>query len=258
MEVVTEKDLQQSSPFGFFSVFKEPLSQRLTSSDGGRRLLVRKDILVSRLVSAVEEHFKIPHHLIRLFALHYFADVQQERFELMVTTRPVASYIPQHSVPGASSITSNGTSSLVVLLTARKSAQTSVMLWWKYLTPDLQIASGGLLTVDTEKSFDECFETVTAKTKLTGPFLVYEEFGPRLVERKRMQVPIKDENLTDGDVVIFCQATEEELAAAAFETAEISSETLKQLASPDTGALQWVESLLPLFLKRKQTATAAC
>ena len=43
-----EKDLQQSSPFGFFSVFKEPLSQRLTSSDGGRRLLVRKDILVSK------------------------------------------------------------------------------------------------------------------------------------------------------------------------------------------------------------------
>ncbi|KAF4660688.1 hypothetical protein FOL47_007056 [Perkinsus chesapeaki] len=60
----------------------------------GRKFLVRKDIPVERLMKAVEEHFKIPKHLQRLFALRYYADTHQERFELMTPSRMIASYMP--------------------------------------------------------------------------------------------------------------------------------------------------------------------
>ncbi|KAF4707662.1 hypothetical protein FOZ63_003742, partial [Perkinsus olseni] len=60
----------------------------------GRKFLVRKDIPVERLMKAVEEHFKIPKHMQRLFALRYYADTHQERFELMTPSRMIASYMP--------------------------------------------------------------------------------------------------------------------------------------------------------------------
>ncbi|KAF4741121.1 hypothetical protein FOZ62_025602, partial [Perkinsus olseni] len=60
----------------------------------GRKFLVRKDIPVERLMKAVEEHFKIPKHMQRLFALRYYADTRQERFELMTPSRMIASYMP--------------------------------------------------------------------------------------------------------------------------------------------------------------------
>jgi hypothetical protein len=249
---VTEKDLL--APMGFFSVFKNALSLTLGGPEAGRRkLLVRKDITVTRLCDAVEEFFKIPASLVRLYALHYFADVQQERFEVMAESRSVASYLSQHPVPGNFSVP---TPSLVVLVSRRPEMASSITLWVKYIhTQSLSLVSGGLLTVDVSQSFSSYYPTIEAKfpaVKLNhspGPstLAVFEEFGPRLVEKKREKIPISDENLTDGDVIIFADL-------AVLTRPKISS---KELKSANASAVSWVEQLLPLFLKRKKHEIAS-
>ena len=245
---VTEKDLVTFAPQGFFSVFKEPLVSRLSA--GARKLLVRRDVGVERLMEAVHEFFKIPVAMQKLFALHFFSDVQQERFELMLPNRAVASYLASHCAPGALRLAPRASqaesSSLVVLVNARKNVTATpaseATLWWKYLAADLTIKSGGVLTVELNKKLEDYFDIISGRAKLSGPLQVYEEFGPRLVERKRHAVTIKDEALCDGDIIIFTERSESEKAAKSIDAIQ------KELED----GLQWVESLLPLFLKRKR------
>ena len=228
---VTEKDLTNLSESGFFSVFKSPLSSTLTS--GSRKLLVRRDVTVERLMEAVTEHFKIPFNMQRLFALHYFEDVLQERFEAMEPGRAVSSFLGN---PGPLGGLGNGVIVLVSSNRLTPSAKPEIpnqklcTLVWKFLrVSDLSIITGGLLTVGPGNLLSDYFEHVSRKIgREINNFDVYEEFGPRLVEQKKTNVSISEESLGDGDVLIFVE--------------KINSEKIKS------------DSVLPIFVKRRTGA----
>lgn len=227
ISLITEKDVLGCCPGGFSVPFS------FVVPNATRKLIVRKDIPVERLMKAVAEHFKIPVQLQRLFALRYYPETVQERFELMQTHRSILAYLPIDAAPGkesgvgksGSNRTIATSSSLYVLVSGRRSMTTTeVTVWVKVFDEkSMGLISVCLLSVDPAKCLKDYSDQVTAKVTsnaafkaggiLTGigaetQYIVFEEIGPRIVELRRTTAPIKNEKIIDGDVVIFVPLTD--------------------------------------------------
>ena len=188
--LITEKALLAAAPGGFSTPFS------LSFPSVPRKLIVRRDIPVSRLMKAVADHFKIPAEMQRLFALRYFAETCQERFELMTPQRSISAYSPEKSAK------------LYVLVSAARAQVGVVTVWIKILDEQQKaILSVCLLTMETNKSLKEYFEQVAEKSGIAEKsFLVFEEVGPRTVHPKRTVGAM--ENVLDGDILIFVPLTD--------------------------------------------------
>ena len=214
--LITEKDVLAACPGGFSTPFS------FSVPNVSRKLIVRKDIPVERLMKAVHEHFKIPIQLQRLHALRYYPETQQERFELMIPSRSIASHLPPSSfdlAPTSSSKSSsrqksgqNLCSNLYVLVSAVRAGGTCRSVFVKiYDEKSLGIISVGFFNFDQNLCLKEYFEQVSLKANIgvpETPFIVFEEVSARCVELKRTTVSIKDEKIVDGDILIFVPLTD--------------------------------------------------
>ena len=219
--LITERDVVSASPGGFSVPFS------FCVPNVSRKLIVRKDIQVDRLMKAVTEHFRIPLELQRLLALRYYPETAQERFELMQPHRSILAYLPVEP-PGKdggkskSATTAIAASSLFVLVSAKKTLSGNDITVWVKIFDELTLAivSVCLLAVDPNACLKDYFPQVTAKAAslrssglLAGitaetQFIVFEEVGPRQVELRRSANPVKTERILDGDVLIFVPLTD--------------------------------------------------
>ena len=203
VSLITEKDVLAAVPGGYSVPFS------FAVPNATRKLIVRKDIVVERLMQAVNDHFRIPVAMQRLLALRYYPETGQERFELMQRERSVLAYLEDHRGSRAKSIKST----LYVLVSASR----ATTVWVKVFDEKaLALVSVCLMGVDPTQSLRDAFAAVAAKAKAKGvsgisdttQFLVFEEVGPRQIELRRTSVAVKAERIMDGDVLIFVPLTE--------------------------------------------------
>lgn len=234
--LITEKDVLAAASGGFTVPFT------FSVSNVSRKLIVRKDIPTERLMQAVAEHFKIPVQMQRLFALRYYPETAQDRFELMQPNRAVLGYLAletnvgkdrscsssvasRKSMQSSSSCTASQQQQLYVLVSASRSAQEVVTVWIKVLDETkMGLVSVCLLSMDPNEPLRNYFDQVVAKATSRGcfsststttnggglisQFIVFEEIAPRQVEIKRSCSPIKNERIMNGDILIFVPLTD--------------------------------------------------
>ena len=224
--LITEKDVVSAAPGGFSVPFS------FTVSASTRKLIVRKDIPVERLMQAVNEHFKIPVNMQRLFALRYYAETGQERFELMQSQRSVMAYMDQGSpaksassstggsraVRHATNTSSSGHQLYVFVTASRVSSSTETTALIKVLDEkSMGMITVSCLTMDSVKCLRDYFSQVVGKFNQHGTesalspstqFVVFEETGVRQLELKRTSVPIKQERVMNGDILVFVPLTD--------------------------------------------------
>ncbi len=204
--LVTEKDVVHAAPGGFSVPFSFAAS--------ARKLIVRKDIAVERLMQAVQEHFKIPVSMQKLFALRYYSETGQERFEPMHATRSVMAYMDGTPSKSKGTAPSLHHQLYVYVGAARKPSSSEISVWIKLLDEkSLGMVSIGCLTVDPGKPLRDYFESVCGKAGSSlvtsgTQFVVFEEVGCRLVELRKTSVPIKAEKIMDGDILVFVPLTD--------------------------------------------------
>jgi hypothetical protein len=223
--LVTEKDVLSAIPGGFSVPFTFTVPAAST-----RKLIVRKDIPVNRLMQAVAEHFKIPVDMQRLFALRYYAETGQERFELMQCQRSVMMYmdnqgklaapqIPKQRHEHTSSVVPGipgQSSQLYVLVTASRAVDATTCLVKVLDEKNMGMVSVCTLTMDREKPLREYFSQVISKFNSVArqnlsqscQFVVFEEVGVRSLELRRSSVAIKTEKIMDGDILVFVPLTD--------------------------------------------------
>ena len=211
--LVTEKDVVGAWPGGFSIPFN------FSVNAAARKLIVRKDIAVDRLMQAVAEHFKIPVQMQKLFALKFYPETGQERFELMQSQRSVMTYLdapkaavsktntPKSASPSATTATTSH--QLYVFVSASRGDAT---VWVKVLSEkDMGMVSLCSLSLDHSKPLRDYFSQVAAKHKgldASTQFVVFEEVAPRVVELRRTSVAIKQEKIVNGDILIFVPLTD--------------------------------------------------
>jgi hypothetical protein len=218
--LVTEKDIIAAAPGGFSIPFS------FQASAGARKLIVRKDIQVERLMQAVNEHFKIPVSMQRLFALRYYGETGQERFELMQGGKAVMAYMdPPVKQGSTSSSGKNGTSSQVgnqlYVFVAASRQQQELTVWVKVLCEKtMGMLSVGCLSLDPAKSLRDYFTQVVGKFNSLvkqdhlqiaseSQFVVFEEMSTRVVELRKTSQPVMNErSIMDGDILAFVPLTD--------------------------------------------------
>jgi len=230
--LLTEKEVLNACPGGFTVPFS-------FSGGGGRKLIVRKDIAVERLMKAVNEHFKIPLTMQRLMALRYYPDTQQERFELMHPSRSIMAHLPPSSHLDSPSVTagvggtaagaskggqnrakgSTNSSGMYVLVSACRQQDPTASVWVKIFDENnLGLINVCLIHMDSRNSLRDYFDQVSNRAvnnplllgayKPGTQYIVFEEISTRSVELRRTTVPIKDEKIIDGDILIFVPLTD--------------------------------------------------